>query len=141
MAILLARPTGDSGGVGPLAAGTSASPGVSAGSPTAAAVAEPTDSQAAVSEPPAATEVPSASPEPSSAPSAAASSAAPTSSASASPPPSAEPSSSGATYKVKSGDNLYKIAAHFGTTINVLIKLNDIVDPSKLHVGQVLLLP
>jgi LysM repeat protein len=46
-----------------------------------------------------------------------------------------------ATYKVKSGDTLSGIAAKFDTTVKVLVDLNDIKDPSKLHVGQVIKLP
>ena len=46
-----------------------------------------------------------------------------------------------ATYKVKRGDTLSGIAARFGTTVKVLVELNDIKDPSKLRVGQVLKLP
>jgi len=57
------------------------------------------------------------------------------------PPASAQPSTSGATYKVKSGDTLNAIAARFGTTVKVLVNLNHIADPSKIHVGQVLKLP
>jgi LysM repeat protein len=45
------------------------------------------------------------------------------------------------TYKVKSGDTLSGIAADHGTTWQVIAQLNKITDPSKLHVGQVLLLP
>ncbi|MGZ6590242.1 MAG: LysM peptidoglycan-binding domain-containing protein [Solirubrobacteraceae bacterium] len=52
-----------------------------------------------------------------------------------------QPSTSGATYRVKSGDTLNAIAAHFGTTVKVLVELNNIRDPSKIHVGQVLKLP
>lgn len=46
-----------------------------------------------------------------------------------------------ATYKIKRGDTLSGIAAKFGTTVKVLVKLNKIEDPSKIHVGQVLKLP
>ncbi len=45
------------------------------------------------------------------------------------------------TYKVKKGDTLSGIAARFATTVKVLAELNDIKDPSKLHVGQVIKLP
>jgi LysM repeat protein len=58
--------------------------------------------------------------------------------------PSASPTASGApptTYKVKRGDTLSGIAAQFGTTVKVLVKLNGITDPSKLHIGQVIKLP
>jgi len=58
-----------------------------------------------------------------------------------SPTASAEPSTSGATYKVKSGDTLSAIAARFGTTVRVLVELNGITDPSRLKIGQVIKLP
>ena len=54
---------------------------------------------------------------------------------------SAEPSTSGATYTVKSGDTLSKIAAAHGTTWQEIARLNKIQDPTKIHVGQVLKLP
>jgi LysM repeat protein len=54
----------------------------------------------------------------------------------ASPRPSAR-----TTYTVKSGDTLYDIARKFGTTVAAIKELNDISDASRLHVGQVLLIP
>jgi LysM repeat protein len=45
------------------------------------------------------------------------------------------------TYTVKAGDNLYSIAAAFGTTVKELAALNDIANPSLIRVGQVLILP
>jgi nucleoid-associated protein YgaU len=45
------------------------------------------------------------------------------------------------TYVVQAGDNLSAIAARFGTTVKVLVELNDIANPSLIHVGQVLVLP
>ena len=56
-------------------------------------------------------------------------------------PASTQPATSGATYKVKSGDTLSAIAARYATTVKVLMNLNKIADPSKLKVGQVLQLP
>lgn len=53
------------------------------------------------------------------------------------PPASEEPT----TYKVRRGDTLSGIAAEFGTTVKVLVELNDIRDPAALRVGQVLELP
>jgi LysM domain len=70
-----------------------------------------------------------------------------------SPAPAASPAASGepttdppatdppTTYKVRRGDTLSGIAAEFGTTVAVLAELNDIDDPSRLRVGQVLDLP
>jgi LysM repeat protein len=54
-------------------------------------------------------------------------------------PPAATPKPE--TYKVKRGDTLSEIAAEYGTTARKLMKLNDITDPTKLRVGQVLELP
>lgn len=42
------------------------------------------------------------------------------------------------TYKVKPGDNLSKIAKQHNTTINKLVKDNNIKDKNKIYVGQVL---
>ena len=57
--------------------------------------------------------------------------------------PSATPDASEApsSYKVKRGDTLSGIAARFATTVKVLVELNDIEDPSKLRVGQIIKLP
>ena len=46
-----------------------------------------------------------------------------------------------ATYKVRKGDTLSGIAARFATTVKILVELNDIKDPSKLRIGQVIKLP
>ncbi len=61
--------------------------------------------------------------------------------ASATPAITVQPSLSGAIYTVKRGDNLFAIAARFGTTTKVLIELNDLADPRQLKIGQVLVLP
>lgn len=45
------------------------------------------------------------------------------------------------TYTVKSGDNLTKIANKFGTTVQVLVDLNNIKNKNLIYVGQVLKLP
>lgn len=42
------------------------------------------------------------------------------------------------TYTVRSGDTLNKIAREHGTTVNALVSLNNISDPNKISVGQVL---
>ncbi|HEY7523667.1 MAG TPA: LysM domain-containing protein [Candidatus Limnocylindrales bacterium] len=47
----------------------------------------------------------------------------------------------GRTYRVRSGDTLFAIAQRFGTTVRAIQELNGIDDPSRLHVGQVLLIP
>ncbi len=79
----------------------------------------------APSEAPTSTPLPSASPRPT-----------PTPAASATPAPVG-----GRTYTVRPGDTLSAIAARFGTTTSVLVKLNGIADPSLVRVGQVLKLP
>ena len=124
VAILIARPTGNGGAVNG-DGGRTPSPGSTTG---AAASATPGPSAAASRAP-----VVTAHPVGSTPPAA--------SSRPASPPPSTQPATSGSTYKVKSGDTLIAIAARFGTTAKVLATLNNITDPSKLHVGQVLKLP
>jgi LysM repeat protein len=45
------------------------------------------------------------------------------------------------TYTVRPGDTLSGIASRFHTTVTRLANLNNISDPSKLRVGQVLLIP
>jgi hypothetical protein len=41
-------------------------------------------------------------------------------------------------YKVKKGDTLYGIASYYGTTVNRLVKVNNIKNPRKIYVGQVI---
>jgi LysM repeat protein len=127
-AILVARPSGQSGAA------------IVPASPSPSTTVEPTES-AVVATPTASIEPtqPPASIEPTATPGASAS-AAPVASPTATPAPT-EPATSGATYKVKSGDTLSAIAARFNTTVRVLVDLNEIDDPSRLKVGQVLKLP
>lgn len=49
-----------------------------------------------------------------------------------------EAPATGGTYVVKAGDTLYKIAQSQGVEVNELARLNNIVDPSQLRIGQVL---
>ncbi len=52
-----------------------------------------------------------------------------------------EPSSTTSTiYTVRKGNNLYQIARMFGTTINSIVKLNNIQNPNLIYPGQVLLI-
>ena len=46
-----------------------------------------------------------------------------------------------ATYKVKAGDTLSKIAQKYGTTVTKLASINQIANVNKIQVGQVLTLP
>jgi len=48
---------------------------------------------------------------------------------------------SGNSYKVKSGDNLSKIASSYNTTVSELQKINNIKDPNLISIGQTLKLP
>jgi hypothetical protein len=42
------------------------------------------------------------------------------------------------TYTVQPGDNLFRIALHFGVNLSKLASVNGISDPSRIYVGQVL---
>jgi LysM repeat protein len=114
--------------------------GVDGASPTAAAVASATPADPttvpATSEAPTRTLVPS-NVEPTTAPT-----PTPAPTATPRPAPTASPSPApAATYTVQSGDTLSGIAAEHGTTWQVLAELNDIDDPRRLRVGQVIRLP
>ncbi|MEM7030768.1 MAG: LysM peptidoglycan-binding domain-containing protein [Chloroflexota bacterium] len=45
------------------------------------------------------------------------------------------------TYTVQSGDTLYGIALQFGVTVEAIVALNDLLDPSYLRIDQVLNMP
>lgn len=45
------------------------------------------------------------------------------------------------TYTVQSGDTLFQIAREYGTTVDVLAKLNNITDPNLIYPGQTILIP
>jgi LysM repeat protein len=53
----------------------------------------------------------------------------------------AAPEGGGKYYVVQPGDSLSKIAKKHGTTVDELVKLNDIKDPKLIHPGQKLILP
>jgi len=67
----------------------------------------------------------------------------PTPSPSPSPSPTPEPTpvASQATYKVKAGDTLQKIASHYGVKAAALMAANGIKDPKAIRVGQTLIIP
>lgn len=45
------------------------------------------------------------------------------------------------TYTVCRGDNLYRLAIRFGTTVQALAAANGILNPNLIYVGQVLIIP
>lgn len=51
------------------------------------------------------------------------------------------PVTGGILYRVQAGDNLFKIALRFGVTVNSLVQLNRIVNPSRIYVGQLITIP
>lgn len=55
--------------------------------------------------------------------------------------PEAPSTSTGNTYTVVKGDNLSKIASKYGTTVDILVELNNISNPNLIIAGQVLKLP
>ena len=55
------------------------------------------------------------------------------------PAPTATPA--GVAYTVKSGDTLGKIAAANNSTVEAIVKANNLSDPDKLQVGQQLTIP
>lgn len=57
------------------------------------------------------------------------------------PPPRPRPNSGAATHRVAAGENAYRIAQRYGTTVEVLAELNHLDDPEALAIGQVLILP
>jgi len=70
--------------------------------------------------------------------------ATPTPSPLPSPPPTATATPSPTpprTYVVQKGDTLNEIAARFGVSVRDLMELNGITDPTKLQIGQVLIIP
>lgn len=58
-----------------------------------------------------------------------------------SPTPTGTPSPGGFYYTVRPGDNLFRIAWRFGTTVQAIVQANGIVNPRLIRVGQVLWIP
>ena len=59
----------------------------------------------------------------------------------ASAPAAATPAPATITYKVKPGDNLTKIAKEYGTTVEALVRLNNIANPNLIIAGADLIVP
>jgi len=55
--------------------------------------------------------------------------------------PAATATPAGDVYTVKSGDTLSSIAAENGSTVDEIVKTNNLSDPDKLQVGQKLVMP
>ncbi len=49
--------------------------------------------------------------------------------------------SSGEFHIVLRGENLFRIALHYGTTVTILSQINNINDPTRIYVGQKIYLP
>jgi LysM repeat protein len=79
-----------------------------------------------------------ATPEPTTAPTAAAETPAPTSAPTATPAP---PTSGATTHVVQPGENLFRIALRYGTTVDTLARANGIASPYLIYVGQTLTIP
>ncbi len=51
------------------------------------------------------------------------------------------PAPSGKTHTIKSGDNIWRISNEYNVSQQELMKINNITDPTKLKIGQVIKLP
>lgn len=47
----------------------------------------------------------------------------------------------GGTHTVQAGENLFRIALRYGVRWDVLARLNGIINPNRIFIGQVLLIP
>ena len=67
----------------------------------------------------------------------------PSAAASLAPDASAVPSSpvGGTTYKVKANDTMWAISREFGVTLAALQAANPTVDPAKMRIGSILVIP
>jgi LysM repeat protein len=62
-------------------------------------------------------------------------------SGSVTPPPNNPPPASGQIYYAQRGDTLRKIAAKFNTTVDTILKVNQITNPNLIYVGQAITIP
>ena len=53
----------------------------------------------------------------------------------------AAPAGSGGTYSIQSGDTLSRVAQRFGVSLSSLMAANPTVDPKRLQIGQVIVIP
>ncbi len=54
---------------------------------------------------------------------------------------SADSGADGPTHTVQAGENLFRIALRYGRRLNTLASANGITDPTRIYVGQVLVIP
>jgi LysM repeat protein len=101
----------------------------------ATATAEPTTPPAAVGQSPVPTSVPGATPVPTSVPVA---TPAPTSLPPTTP---AAPTTGATTHVVQPGENMFRIALRYGTTVEAIAQANGIANPRMVYVGQQLTIP
>lgn len=57
------------------------------------------------------------------------------------PAPTATPSPAGGTHVVQRGENLFRIALRYGTTVEAIASANGIANPALINVGQTLTIP
>lgn len=58
-----------------------------------------------------------------------------------SPTPASTPTPEGEVYTVKSGDTLSRIATQNNSSVEAIVRANNLTDPDKLQVGQKLTIP
>ncbi len=64
----------------------------------------------------------------------------PTPTFTATPTTTPSPTATPFTYQIQPGDTLVNIALHYGTTVDLLAEINNLVNPHQLDVGQILLI-
>jgi len=96
--------------------------------------------QAEAEETPTETPIPTSIPSPT--PTTAPATAVPTTPAPTTLPPTAVPLSTGqTTHVVQRGENLFRIALRYGTTVQAIASANGIANPARIYVGQRLVIP